>query len=190
MGALAAIPRWTVEQYLDLERLGPVRHEYLDGYVYALAGGSQAHSVISANLVAALRVALRGGPCRVFTSDLKARVSERRFLYPDVSVGCDPADRRDTDDWLAAPRVVIEVLSESTAAYDRGDKHTLYSQNEALRDYVLVDASERLVEVRSRQPGGAWERRTYGPGTTVALPSLDVQIPIGTIYEDVDLDLS
>lgn len=186
MGALATIPRWSVDQYLDLERISPVRHEYLDGYVYALAGGTQAHSVIYANLVAALRAAVRGGPCRVYTADMKVRVTERRFLYPDVSVGCDPADRRDAADWLAAPRLVVEVLSDSTAAYDRGDKFALYQQNEALQDYVLVHTRQQLVEVHSRQPDGGWVEQTYEPGATVVLPSLAVQIAVAAVYEDVD----
>jgi Uma2 family endonuclease len=188
VAALSAIPRWSVEQYLDLERVSPVRHEYVDGYVYALAGGTQAHGVICANLVALLRVAVRGGQCRVYTADVKVRVAERRFLYPDVSVGCDPDDRRDAADWLAAPRVVIEVLSDSTATYDRGDKFALYQQIPALQDYVLVEAQRQWVEVHSRQAAGAWTMRAYGTGSLVALPSLAVDLTVAAVYEDVDVD--
>src|SRR5262245_20473906 len=99
MVALASIPRWTVEQYLQLERSSDVRHEYVDGVVYALAGGTQAHSVIAANVIAALHFAVRGGPCRVYSSDMKVLVAPTRFFYPDVSVGCEGADQRDDADW-------------------------------------------------------------------------------------------
>ncbi len=187
MVALAAVPRWTVEQYLDLERASVVRHEYLDGYVYALAGGTQAHSVITINVAALLRTAVRGGLCRVFSADMKVRVAERRFLYPDVSIGCEATDRRDDADWIAAPRVVVEVLSDSTAAYDRGDKFASYRQVTALRDYVLVETERRRVEVHSRQGEGAWTMRAYGPDDTVVLPGLGVQLAVADIYEDVDL---
>lgn len=187
MAAAPAVPRWTVEQYLELERSGATRHEYVDGYVYALAGGTQAHSVISANVVALLRAAARGGPCRVHTADMKVRVSPDRYLYPDASVGCDPADRRDAADWLGAPRLVVEVLSESTAAYDRGDKFALYRENAALADYVLIETGRRAVEVRSRQPDGAWAARVYSPGERAALPGLAIALEVAAIYEDVDV---
>jgi Uma2 family endonuclease len=187
LAALAAVPRWTVEQYLELERAGSTRHEYVDGVVYALAGGTQAHSVIAINVAALLRAAVRGGPCRVFSADMKVRVAERRFLYPDASVGCDPADRRDADDWLGAPRLVVEVLSESTAAYDRGDKFDLYRGNPALADYVLIETARRAVEVRSRQPDGSWVARVFGPGERAMLPGLAIALDVAAVYEDVDV---
>lgn len=187
MVALSALPPWTIEQYLDLERDSPVRHEYVDGSVYALAGGTQAHSAISANLVALLRAAVRGGPCRVYTADMKVRVAERRFLYPDVSVGCDPADRREKADYLAMPRLVIEVLSDSTAAYDRGEKFTLYSAAASLQEYVLVETQRQAVEVRQRQANGAWTTRIADAAGLVSLASLALDLPVAAIYDDVDV---
>jgi Uma2 family endonuclease len=184
---MPAVPRWTVDQYLDLERSSSTRHEYVDGYVYALAGGKQAHSVISANVIALLRAAVRGGPCRVHTADMKVRVSTERYFYPDASVGCDPADRRDDADWLEAPRLVVEVLSESTSAYDRGDKFALYRENAALQDYVLVETTRQTVEVRSRRPDGEWVARTYGPGERTSLPGLAITLDVAAVYEDVDI---
>jgi Uma2 family endonuclease len=118
---------------------------------------------------------------------MKVRVNERRYLYPDASISCDPADRRDEADWLDAPRLVVEVLSESTAAYDRGDKFALYRENVALVDYVLIETARPTVEVRSRQADGSWAVREYGPGERVALPSLATELTVAAIYEDVDV---
>jgi Uma2 family endonuclease len=187
VAAMPAVPRWTVDQYLDLERSGSTRHEYVDGYVYALAGGTQAHGVIAINVAVLLHTAVRGGPCRVYSADVKVRVSADRYLYPDASVSCDPADRRDAADWLGAPRLVVEVLSESTAAYDRGDKFALYRENAALADYVLIETARRAVEVRSRRPDGEWVTRTYGPGERAALLGLAIALDVAAVYENVDI---
>ena len=155
--ALAFPPQsWTVEAYLDMERTSAVRHEYLDGLVYALAGGTGAHSRLGANMIAALHAALRDGPCGVYSSDMKVRVAPTRFVYPDASVGCVGVERNDRgDEWLTEPLLVVEVLSPSTTAYDRGDKYDLYRRLPALRAYVLVETTTALVEVRSRLASGA-----------------------------------
>jgi len=201
MVALASFPRWTVEQYLAMERCSDVRHEYVDGLVYALAGGTRTHSVIAATVTGLLYAALRGGPCRVYSSDLKVRVSPTHYLYPDVSVGCEVEAPGDDADWTGAPRVVVEVLSDSTAAYDRGDKFALYRQLPSLRAYVLVETDCRLVEVRGREEGplsgavagagpaaGGWTVRRCGPGEMVDLPALGVQLAVDAIYAGVTVD--
>jgi Uma2 family endonuclease len=190
MVAIPAIPRWTVPAYLDLERFSTVKHEYVDGYVYALAGGTQAHNAICANIVTLLRSAARGGPCRVYTSDMKVKAADEVYLYPDVSVSCDPDDRRDDRDWIAAPRLAVEVLSDSTAAYDRTDKFTLIARNAALVEYLLVDARRPAVEVRSRQPDGTWTIATHGPGESVTLAALAASVSVAAIYEDVSLPVA
>jgi len=188
MAAVASLPRWTIEQYLALERSGEVRHEYVDGAVYALAGGSRAHSAIAATVTALLYAALRGSACRVYSSDLKVRVSPTRYLYPDVSVGCGAEAPGADADWLAAPRAVVEAPSDSTAAYDRGDKFGYYRQVASLRDYVLVETARRLVEVHSRGDDGAWTARRCEAGATVELPGLGARLAVDAIYADVDLD--
>ncbi len=190
MVALAALPpSWTVQQYLALERTSEVRHEYIDGVVYALAGGTAAHSRLAANLIMVLGIALRDGPCGVYSSDMKVRVAATRYVYPDASVGCTGVERNELgDEWLTAPRLVAEVLSTSTAALDRGGKYDLYRGVVALRDYVLVEATSRLVEVRSRNEHGLWTTRMYEPGTWVELPGLGVRLAIDEIYAKVDLD--
>ena len=188
MAAIVSLPRWTVEQYLALDHAGQVRHEYIDGAVYALAGGTQAHSAITINVAAQLHAAVQGGPCRVYSSDLKVRVSPTRYLYPDVSVGCEVDDQRDDADWLTAPRVVVEVLSDSTAVYDRGDKFAYYRQIASLRDYVLVETGCRLVEVHSRDDAGGWRVRHYEGNATVELPSLGVRLALDAIYAGVEVE--
>jgi Uma2 family endonuclease len=190
MVALATLPRsWTVEQYLAMERYSEVRHEYIDGLVYALAGGTGAHSRLAANLIMALGVALRDGPCGVYSSDMKVRVAATQFVYPDVSVGCEGVEQNEFgDEWLTTPRLVVEVLSKSTAAYDRGGKAEFYQQVVTLRDYVLVETTRPLVEVRSRDEGGTWTTRTYRPGEWVELPGLGVRLAVDELYAKVDLE--
>ncbi|MCC6630417.1 MAG: Uma2 family endonuclease [Chloroflexi bacterium] len=190
MVALPSLPQsWTVEQYLDMERTSEVRHEYLDGLVYALAGGTGIHSVIAINVAAGLHAALRDGPCRVYSADMKVRVAATQFVYPDASVGCAGVERNDRgDEWLTAPRLVVEVLSKSTAAYDRGAKAALYRQVAALRDYMLVDTTRPLVEVYSCGEDGAWTSRTYEPGDWVEAPGLGARLAVDEIYAKVDLE--
>jgi Uma2 family endonuclease len=190
MSALAFPPQgWTVEAYLDMERASEVRHEYLDGLVYALAGGTGAHSRLGANAIAAFHTALRDGPCGVYSSDLKVRVGETRLVYPDASVGCAGVERNERgDEWLTEPALVVEVLLMSTAAYDRGGKFDLYRRLPSLRGYVLVETTTRLVEARSRLAGGAWATRAYGPGEAFELPGLGGRIAVDELYEKVELD--
>lgn len=188
MAAPAALPRWTLEQYLALERASDVRHEYFDGIVYALVGGTQVHSAISAAMSGLLFGALRGSPCRVYTSDLKVRVSATRYFYPDVSVSCVPTAPSAEADWLAMPRLVVEVLSASTAAYDRGDKLTAYQALPSLRDIMLVETGQRLVEVHSRGADGGWMAQRHSAGEVAVLPGLGVGLALDDIYADVDIE--
>jgi Uma2 family endonuclease len=189
MVARAARPRWTVEDYLAMERTSEVRHEYIDGEVYALAGGTRAHGRLAIRLGGLLDAALGDGPCGVYSSDVRIQVTPARYLYPDLSVSCAEADRGDGGAlFLTAPCLVVEVLSTGTAAYDRGDKFGFYRQVAALRDYVLVESARRLVEVWRRGEDGAWTTRAYGPGETVALPSLGLGLAVDALYARVDLD--
>lgn len=189
MVAHASRPYWTVAQYFEMERTSEVRHEYIDGEVYALAGGTLAHSRIAVNLITGLEAALRGGPCRVYSSDVRVRVTPERYVYPDLSVSCAAADRGDGGAvFLAAPLLVVEVLSKGTTAYDRGGKYDFYRQVASLRDYMLVETARRLVEVRSRGEDGAWTIRQYESGAAVDLPGLGVRLQVDALYAKVDLE--
>jgi Uma2 family endonuclease len=176
-----------IEDYLAGEQASAVRHEYVGGVVYAMAGASDEHIALSMNLAFALRAHLRGSPCRVQMSEGKARLrlaKEDLFYYPDVMVAWDP---RDTDRYFKRyPKVLVEVLSESTEAIDRREKFLSYRQIETLEEYVLVaqDKIEVTVFRRSKQ----WQPEVLQrPGEILRLASLDFTIQLKLLYEGVQL---
>ena len=173
----------SVEEWRALERTShDVKHEYIDGSVFAMAGGTLDHSRISANAVTALTAALAGGPCRVYTSDAAARVSPTRYTYPDATVTCDERDRgRITE--IQSPRVIVEVLSpDSTEGYDRGRKFAYYRACPTLQEYVLVSTTHYSVEVFRRTPEGWSAYHAYGPEDQVELASIGVRVAVGDLY--------
>jgi len=173
----------SVEEWRALERTShDVKHEYIDGSVYAMAGGTLDHSRIGANAVTALTAALAGGPCRVYTSDAAARVSSSRYTYPDATVTCDERDRgRITE--IQSPRVIVEVLSpDSTEGNDRGKKFAYYRACPTVEEYVLVSTSHHSVEVFRRMPEGWTAYRAYGAGDQVELASIGVHVAVPDLY--------
>ena len=177
-------PLWTVQGYLDMERSSTVKHEYHHGYVYAMSGGTQAHSQIAVNLLTLLRTGIRGSDCRALNSDIKVQQSPDDFVYPDAVVTCDPRDRAFGQDWIDYPTLVVEVLSPSTERYDQGKKFEEYKAIPTFREYVLVEQRRREVEVRGRDAAGPWTSTTYGPADDVVLHSLALTLPMDLIYED------
>ncbi len=177
-------PLWTVEQYLDLERYSNVKHEYHGGYVYAMAGGSQAHSTIGVNVCALLRSCVRGSGCRALNSEINIRQTAGDYVYADAVVTCDPRDRAPGQDWIDFPTLIVEVLSPSTERYDRGGKFEAYKSAETFEEYVLVDYRRREVEVRRREAAGTWSATTYRPGDDIRLDSMGLTLPMDAIYED------
>ena len=127
----------TPEEYLAFEEKSPIKHEYVDGKVFPMAGGTDAHNTIALNAAIALRSHLRGTGCQVFISDVKVQPPNRSYYYPDMFVTCDPADR-ETSKYKRFPKLIIEVLSSSTEAFDRGDKFIDYQKIESLQEYVLI----------------------------------------------------
>ena len=180
-------PIWTVEQYLVLERYSTVKHEYHGGYVYALGGGSQAHSQIAGNTLTLLRTGVRGSRCRALNPDIKIRQSPDDYVYADAVVTCDPRDDVPGQDWIDYPTLVVEVLSPSTERYDRSGKFEEYKNIPTFREYVLVEDRRREVEVWRRDDAGTWNLTTYGPGDDVALESVPLTLPMDLIYEDSGL---
>jgi Uma2 family endonuclease len=177
-------PTMSVEEYFELEENHPdTRYEYLDGYVYMMSGGSANHAAISGNIYAILKNALRGGPCRAYNSDMKVRVSEKRYFHPDVTVSCDPRDRGTTA-VLQSPRLVVEVLSPSTEARDRGRKLQCYLACPSVEEYLLVDARSMRIEIY-RKEQKKWVYEAFEAGDEVELTTLGVRFPIGDAYEDV-----
>lgn len=180
-------PPMSVEEYLELEENSTVKHEYIDGHVYAIAGGTVDHGAIAVNAVAFLRPLLRGGPCRVYNSDVKVRLGPRRFVYPDVSVSCDERDRANgRATFINHPRLVVEVLSPTTSGYDRGDKFAMYRAVASFDEYVLINAEQPAVEVRTRRADSAWQQTPIGPEEDVFLSSIGAHVPIAVFYKDID----
>ena len=180
--------RMTVEEWRELERTSDIKHEYLDGYVYAMAGGSSTHSAIAANAIATLHAALGDGPCTVFTSDMAVRLFEARYAYPDVVVSCETTDAPSrTRTELEAPRIVFEVLSEGTERRDRGRKWDDYRLCASLQEYVLVGTEYRRVEVYRRTEQGWGLFHIYGPADEVELTSVGVRFPVAALYRRTDV---
>lgn len=175
----------SVEDYLAGEQHSEIRHEYISGAAYAMAGGSEDHNIISLNWAAALRQHLRGGSCRVFMADVKTRLhiaDEDIFYYPDVMVACDP---RDKDAYFKRfPKVLIEVLSASTERTDRREKFLSYLQIETLEEYILAaqDKMEVTIFRRSRQ----WKPEVLRQmEQEVRFDSLNFSLPLREVYEGV-----
>jgi Uma2 family endonuclease len=181
----------TVMEYLAWEAEQPLRHEYINGEVYAMTGGSLPHNDIAVNLTSALRNTLRGTGCKVRMADAKVRISERGpYFYPDLVVSCDERDRQATDA-IAYPKLIVEVLSPSTAGFDRGDKFKFYRRLTTLQEYVLIDAEKVGVDCYRKTSAGKWELTAYpegvedGENPTLELVSLDFQCPLALVYEEV-----
>lgn len=179
----------TPDEYLQLEAQSPTKHEYMDGEVYAMAGASDAHVTIAGNLFALLRSHVRGTGCRVYIADMKARIEARnRFFYPDVMVTCDPRDS-ETSDYKRFPKLIVEVLSDSTEAFDRGDKFADYQTLDSLQEYVLINTRHQRIECFRRNAAGLWVLQYYTPDAgSFSLDSVDFTATLAALYEDVTLE--
>lgn len=174
--------RMSLDEYKRLDEQNDIHHEYIDGYVYDLAGGTVAHSRIAVNTIAALDQELRNGPCVVFNSDVKVQLSQDRHVYPDIVVSCDVADAKDDVTMIQSPRLIIEVLSASTEAKDRGIKFACYQEVASVQEYVLIGTIKQSVEVFRRGESGKWTYQRYYAGQTVDFVSIDVQVAMDDIY--------
>jgi Uma2 family endonuclease len=171
------LPRMSPEAYLAYEREQPIRHERVDGYLYAMTGATDRHEEIALNLAAALNAHLRGGPCRVYKRDLKIRVADD-FYYPDVFVRC--GKERGDPDVKTDPVVVAEVLSPGTQRYGRGDKRLAFLSLQSLSEYVLIAQDALRVEVFRR--GAASPERLEGPEAGLRLDSVGFAISLRELY--------
>ena len=189
MGLPALVKKFTPLEYLALERTADYRSEYFQGEIFAMAGGSPRHSLIQTNLTGELRAALKGALCTAYNNDLRIRVNPSGlYTYPDASIVCGPLELADgQQDVVLNPTVLFEVLSDSTEAYDRGQKFGHYRQIESLREYVLVSQSEVLVERFQRNPDNTWTlTESRGIDAQFALNSVGITIPLREIYDNVD----
>jgi Uma2 family endonuclease len=180
--------KMSVAAYLALDdESRDVRYEYIDGYAYLLAGGTPTHALIAANLITEIKTRLRGDSCRVYTSDAKVRLSQSRFVYPDVTVSCDEHDQQIEATTLRSPLLVIEILSPKTEAYDRGIKSSYYRACPTIQEYVLVSTQQRAVEVYRRASDNLWTLHAFGSHEQVVFASIGVTLSMAAIYEHVRL---
>ncbi|MBW4485814.1 MAG: Uma2 family endonuclease [Tildeniella torsiva UHER 1998/13D] len=173
------------QEYLEWEPTQDVKYAFVDGEVFAMTGGTIPRNQIALNLAAALKAHLRGKGCLVVMADVKVEISHHGpYHYPDVMVSCDGRDR-DAIKLIRHPSLIVEVLSPSTADYDRGDKFTHYRQISALQEYVLVSADSISVDRYRRISSRRWDLQTYIAAETLDLTSVGWQAPIEALYEDV-----
>lgn len=178
-------PKLTPEEYFVWEEKQLLRHEYLNGEVYAMSRGTQNHGRIASNIIFIVKGHLRGGGCQVSNSDGRVNILETKdYVYPDVSVTCEDSDRTATQA-IQYPCLIVEVLSPSTANYDRGDKFRLYRRHPSLQDYVLVDAEKIAIDLYRKNDRGNWEIFNYQAGDNIELRSIDLSFPIESVYEDI-----
>jgi len=188
MSQLAHRLAFTYDDYLEWEQRQPERHEYVRGEVFAMADNTDRHNEISGNFAILLRQHLRGTPCRAYMADVKVRVEAADCgFYPDVQVTCAESDRADRL-VKRSPVLVVEVLSDSTASYDLGDKFAAYQQLDSLREYVLVDQDRVRVQIYRRRDGQWWVD-SVGPGGRLRLDSIALDCPVETLYEDLSESL-
>jgi Uma2 family endonuclease len=180
--------RYTPEEYFALEERSEVRHEYVDGEVFAMAGASKSHNLIKGNLIAGLRPNVRQRGCRLFDENVRLEVREKvYYTYPDVVVSCDPTDHR-APYLVRHPVLIVDVLSPSTAEYDRTTKFENYQKIPSLRHYLLISQSAWIVEWFRRDEAGQWIYTLLtGPDATLEIPDMGLVLPLRELYEDTDV---
>lgn len=179
-------PTLDPQAYLDWEAQQAEKHEYVAGEVFAMVGARRAHVAVALNLAAALKVHLRGTPCRAFMADMKLQVAAvNAFYYPDVLVTCDARDLA-AERFMEHPSVLIEVLSESTEAHDRGDKFAAYRTLSSLAEYVLIDPDRRTIEAFRRQADDDWLLAASEAGQGLIIKRLDFRMAAEAVFEDVE----
>lgn len=185
MTAEAQHALYTLEEYLRLEEYANVKHEYLDGAIHAMAGGSPEHGAITMRIGAALIAQLRGRGCTVYSSDVRVRVRAIGLsTYPDLSVGCGEREVDALDPpALVDPVLLVEVLGPSTEAYDRGEKLRHYQRIPSLREVLLVAHDRHEIEIQ-RRSGDGWERDVIGPGEVAELTSIGCRLEVDALYGD------
>ena len=179
------LPKLTLEDFLLVLPEQPDKHELHRGEVFAMVGGRRVHGRVVSNLNAALKSALRGSPCQVFAGGMKVQPADDSLVYPDVFVTCDAADLR-TDMIFKAPKLVIEVLSPSTQAYDRSLKFALYRRLASLQEYGLVDPDTRRIEVFRVGADGLWVMHDMSELSALTLASVGCEVSMSDVFDGVE----
>lgn len=192
---MIAVPHYiSPKDYLDIEHQNPIRHEYRRGLVYAMAGGTDNHDRLALNLLTLINLQLGDSECRFHSGNVKVNYQDKFYYYPDAFVTCDPRDRDDR--YIKRyPKLIVEVLSPSTQAFDLGEKFDDYKQIESLKEYVLIFQESQRVECRRRTSANTWETVIYGAddcaersakGNRVLLKSIDLEFAITELYRGLD----
>ena len=185
--------RMTTEQYLEFERNSEIRHEYFDGEIYAMTGGSLNHNQIGANIVRELGNQLKNSPCGPFASDMRVKVDElEKYMYPDIVVVCGDIEMEKAMgvETLLNPVVIVEILSKSTEAYDRGKKFAHYRLLPTFNEYLLVSQDYCQVEKYIRCDDGGWKYFSYeNMGQALKFESIECELPLSEIYYRVDFEV-
>ncbi len=185
MGNAEAIIRFTHEDFLQWETTQTVKHEFIRGEVFAMVGARRVHVTVAGNVFALLKAHLKGTPCRTFASDMLVRVEARDSnFYPDVVVTCDEGDKT-ADRVMTSPKLLVEVLSESTEAFDRGGKFEAYRHIKSLKEYVLIDPDRSTVECYRLNNASRWELHEFPPESKVTFASIDFQADWVDLFADL-----
>ncbi len=176
------------EEYLEIEENSPIKHEYRQGLIYAMAGASKAHVIITGNTYRQLDNFLENSDCIVYSADMKVRVEAANdFYYPDVVVTCDERDRNSAESFIRYPCLIVEVLSDKTEKFDREGKFNDYKTLETLTEYVLISQKEIMVECFRRNAEGNWVEQIYREGEEVEFASINFSCAIKLLYRKVSL---
>jgi Uma2 family endonuclease len=177
-------PPPTIDDYLCLEEASPIKHDYVAGEIYALAGASARHNRIAGNIFAQLWAAAGDGPCQVYGSDMRLRIGDAAVYYPDVQVVCDPSDTEES--FKTCPCVIVEVLSPSTESIDLREKWLVYNRLECLQAYIIVYCDQMRVLRHYRAENNAWFSALHaGPEDKIPFPCPEVELTLGDIYRGV-----
>lgn len=181
----------TEEEYLAFDRASEMKHEYWDGDVVALSGGKAEHARLSVRMTVLLELELgTRNPCRVYNSDMRVQIAKRKYVYPDVAISCDVSDHELGNDIMHSPHLVVEVLSPTTEATDRGQKLIWYQNHPTIMEYVLVNTRVQLVEIYRRgEEGEPWMYQTYREGQTIEFQSLDIEVAFDDLYTNLRIPL-
>lgn len=185
MGPARPLHRYTYADYVALEHSSPTKHEFLDGEIYAMAGGSEDHSALAAEMLRILGNAIANEPCRAHTSDLRIYVAAAGLAtFPDAAVICGPLEQHPPSPKATAlnPKVLVEVTSDSSEEYDTGAKLEMYRTIPSLRDYVIVSHRERRIDVHHRAEDGAWTSRVAITGGSVRVESVGAELSVDEVY--------
>lgn len=174
------------EIYLEGERVSPIKHEYRNGQIYAMVGAKKPHLVLTSNLTKLLGNHLENSPCLVLTSDIKVRLEEANcYYYPDIAVVCDEREINSTDDFILYPILIVEILSKSTEAFDRGDKFIDYQTCPTVQEYLLIHQNKKTVECYRKNSSSDWEMTLYQGEDQVYFSSINYEASLESIYHKV-----